>query len=550
MEELELNKRLYIPNVEPYKAILTKKYFSARALEVRTIERGILLPARPKNGVPFSLRCNGGVFDADLNFIDGHTDMLPNKNLGLYVLSGAYEIDRANINYVEEDVIYGGAMIYHFGHFLTETMARMWYVIQHPELDCKIVFLEIKSKVCPTPKPWIYEFFELLGLSKERIVTVEEPTQFRSITVPDQALYFRHSYSSEFLLPYRFIVDRLPSRETPKKIFLSRSEEFVSKMCNVGYFDNFYRAHGYEVVYPEKLSLSEQVSIISGAEEIATFLGTTSHWAVVCKPGTKITLLMRVDEDKVATYTMIRQRLINEAVGIDWCLVSTDMNFLYAKHGSGLSLVGPSKYFKRFVADRYGETVEPQTNEKEVIDNYILRWCRAHSSEKSLPQRLSSISALLLKIKMLEAQIEKKRPILLYETHVARKGWLTTCLENEIGGLIDQKFDVQALRIYFSEPYYEIAYAVFYPDDGWMEEVSTRQMAGTTGKSKAIYGLSVRLITSSSSDQVEFDVLYRVHGFAGEWSAWHRNGAKLISAEMINGVQLKLVPSEENKRQG
>ncbi len=516
---------------------------------MRSVERGILLPARPKNDVEFSLRCNGGVCDADLNFVDGHTDMLPNKNLGLYVLSGAYEIDRATLNYVDEDVIYGGAMIYHFGHFITETLARMWYFVEHPDDARKIVFVAIKSKPCPTPEPWIYEFFELFGLSRERIVTVEEPTQFRSVLVPDQALYFRHSYSKEFLLPYRFIVGRLPRRKTPKKIFLSRSKEFVSKMCNVGYFDDFYRAHGFEIVYPEKLSLIDQVSIISGADEIATFLGTTSHWAAVCKPGTKLTLLMRIDEDKVATYTMIRQSLINEAAQLDCCFVSTDMNFLYARHGSGLSLVGPTKYFKRYVADRFNESLEPQSNAESVFDDYIQRWCQAHKSEKSLRVRLSSINGLIARIKMLEAQVELKRPVLLSEAHVAKKGWLPAHIENEINGFIDAEYDVQALRIYFSEEYYKVLYAVCYSDGSWSKEVSTRQPAGTTGKDKAIYGLSIRLEPMSEQNRMEHDIFYRVHGFDGEWSAWHKNGERLTSTVMINGVQIKLVSSDEREHQ-
>ena len=59
-------KRFYVQNVEGWKKTLSSKKFLDKDLEVKVVERGIVLPARKIDGV-----LKGGVCDNDFNFVAG-----------------------------------------------------------------------------------------------------------------------------------------------------------------------------------------------------------------------------------------------------------------------------------------------------------------------------------------------------------------------------------------------------------------------------------------------------------------------------------------------
>lgn len=536
MNERSLTERLYVPNVEDWLEVSSKNYRSERTLTVKKLERGVILPARPVADDPF--KCNGGVCDAELNFIDGHNDVIDNPWSGHYVLREAYDVKPDEIIESDDEVIYGGAMIYHFGHFITETLSRMWYVLQHPEAKQKIIFVVIQVNAMQIPRPWVNKLFDLLGITDEQILVVSRPIRFRSVIVPEQSLYFRASYTEEFLMPYRAILERIrPS--AARKIFLSRSRDVLSMvhLSNQGYFEQFYHERGFIVVYPEKLSIIEQILLVAGADEIVTYAGTLSHWALFCKPGTKFTILTRVNDVSDFKQTMVRQSLINEATGVDWNIVNVARNFLFAAHGLGECLIGSTEHWQKYVLDRFGEHVDAdEAIPQEIIDNYIERWCKFYSSEATLPYRVQTINHLRFENKSLKINLESGHPALCCQTYLDQVGWLPTSLEGEICGrsLVDSS--IRAFRAYFIEPFCDVRYAVCYPDAGWTKPVSNGETAGVVETDTAICGLSMRL------ESTEFDIAWRLHVFGGNWSTWARNGEIVSCNYALNAVQIKVIP--------
>lgn len=69
--------------------------------------------------------------------------------------------------------------------------------------------------------PWHDEFFKLLGMPPERVIYVDKPMQFRSITVPEESLYKKDYYTKEFIYPFRYICSNIQPADI-KKIYLSR----------------------------------------------------------------------------------------------------------------------------------------------------------------------------------------------------------------------------------------------------------------------------------------------------------------------------------------
>ncbi|MBO4780263.1 MAG: hypothetical protein J5497_06475, partial [Selenomonadaceae bacterium] len=129
------------------------------------------------------------------------------------------------------------------------------------------------------------------------------------------------------------------------------------------------------------------------------------------------------------------------------------------------------------------------------------------------------------------------RSLFGYQTHIHQKGWCSWVSDDQVSNDLNQKRDIQAIKINF--PAHKVYYSVYYNEnEGWSEEVAAPEIAGTTGESKAIFGIKIRLDEAGAK---EFDILYRVHKFDGEWTDWAKNGEVIYSYEQkLNAIQIKL----------
>lgn len=529
----DISKGLYVQNVDDWKKDFVKR-FSDTELKVNIVERGIILPARKIGGT-----WKGGVCDSDLNFVSGFSRTKNNSGGGFRTMLSIYPVDRKEIVELDEDVIFGGVLIGRFGHFMIECLSRLWYVLQHPELQLKILF------VAEDYKSWFNEFFRLMGLDAERIVYVKQPTQCRSVIVPEQSYYLQHpnqdtngSFTKEFLAPYQAIKSRI-TPGTSKKLYLIRSvSELQPKFANSfneRYFQDFFVARGFEAVSIETLSIEEQISLIMGADEIAAIMGTLTHWAIFCKPTAKFTFLMRTHD------ALSIQSLICEAANIDYYIVDASKNFMYANQFVGVCMLGSNKYWKAFVADYFGEQIDEDDDApyfNDALENYVNFWCKKYADTDKVA---SSLKDMCNRIVALEKELHMKRPLLIYQTHVDRFGWSARISENQISNPVNQRRDIQAIKINFSEPFRDVYYAVYFNDrEGWSQEVCNGAQAGTTGQRKSITGIKIRLDDSGGGAN-EFDILYRVHTFDGEWTPWAQNGAEILSQGVkLNAIQITL----------
>jgi len=534
---LDLSKKFYVENPADWKRTLSQKKFSDRKIGIKVVKRGIILPAHPPEN---DLMWKGGVCDSDFNFIAGFTRLDPvlkRRGERFGSVESSYTVAREEIIQLDEDVIFGGALIGHFGHFTLECWSRLWFVVNHPELPLKILFITTTHGGYHN---WFDGFFRLMGIDLSRIIYVDKPVQCRSVIVPEQSSYAPISFTKEFLLPYQAIRSNVKPANH-KKLYLTRTkfehDDSIGVHCyNEKYFEDFFVAHGFEAVSMEKLSVEEQISLIMGAEEIAATLGTLTHWVMFCKPTAKFIMLNRTNN-----YVSGYQCFIFEAFNFaNYYIVDASKNFMYAHRTLGAIMLGSNKYWKKFATDYFGEQIEEDDDAPyfgDALDKYVNFWCRKYSDQKNFNIWVSSFKNMCNRIVRLEQELNKNRPLLVYQTHIAQKGWGTWKNENQISNALDELLDIQAIKINF--PNHKIYYAVYYNDkEGWSKEVSNFQMAGTTGRSKSITGIKIRL---DEADAKEFNIFYRVHKFDGSWTAWAKNGAELFSdAQKLNAVQIKL----------
>ena len=471
-----------------------------------------------------------------------------------------------------------------FGHFMMECLNRLWFVVQNPELKSKILFIITgRGNHCS----YFDDFFRLMGIASERIIYVDKPIQCRSVTVPDQAQYW-DSYNKEWQLPYLAMKSQLTPGNL-KKLYLTRTKleaagHCTKIHCNEKYFEDFFTARGFEAIAMEELKLEEQISLIMGADEIAAIMGTLTHWALFCKPSAKFIMFPRTNHDETPF-----QRVVNNIFG-NYYIVDIAKNFMYAAQSKNVGLIGSTKYWKEFVADYFGEHIEIDDDNlyfEQELERYIDLWAKKYNhpsllniwidslndmskriaaleketgmnqnadalfsdtliqkqlEAKDLAALTNTLKDLCNRILLLEKVLNENRPVLTYQTHVAWKGWGAWKNENRLSNPPDQMADIQAIKINF--PSHKVYYSVYYSEqEVWSEEVSNTQMAGTTGKKKPIMGIKIRLDEAGSK---EFDILYRVHKFDGEWTTWAKNGEEIYShGQKLNSIQIRLKPKSE-----
>lgn len=182
------------------------------------------------------------------------------------------------VDYIDTDVIYGGCLVNHYGHFLLESLSRLWFA---KENNLPIVWasgINIKS--------FQKEIFELLKLNIDRMQFIENPTKFKSVTIPSPGYIIQEGFH---LVHASFLACRDVSTHTDiyseSKIYLSRGrfKSHIANVKNEEILEKILHANGWCIVYPEKLSVKSQLSIFSNAKYIAGIEGSAFHTAILCK---------------------------------------------------------------------------------------------------------------------------------------------------------------------------------------------------------------------------------------------------------------------------
>lgn len=202
--------------------------------------------------------------------------------------------------------IWGGVLLNHFGHFLTESTGRLWAVDAAAGAD-GIVFISKRGEADESGEiavqPYHKLFFALMQIGLPlRIVTA--PTEVEVLEVPGQGFglgaiaagtsEFRAFAASRFA---RDVPDSGPVAG-PEKVYISRSELGPAKggVLEEARIESFLAAQGYHIFHPQKHTLDEQVALYKGARRIVALDGSALHLvAMLCRPDQQVAVIRRRD---------------------------------------------------------------------------------------------------------------------------------------------------------------------------------------------------------------------------------------------------------------
>lgn len=370
------DSHFFVP--EKYKEIWEsaygRSYFSNEKLGVKELENGILLPNKAIGD-----RVYGGVCDENFNLIAGHLTQNEEPGTRVRYISGSYKADETEIEFIDETAVYGGPMMNHLGHLITELfMSRIWWYLQNPNPNYKIA-VTLYAGSSNKAVNFIKEFCELSGISEEQLIVVDKPSKFKKIIIPDQCtiplrVQLNYSFTNEFFKAFEKIRLSIAPSEY-KKIYFTKSKAGRGNVIGEDFFIDFYRKKGYEIINPEDYTLREKAAFLAGADEFASMIGTNSHYEIFCKPTARITLLSRTDNQPHPVQAFINEAVKNKNL---YC-VNVSIGFFHKYDWDGLSFMGVTNEFIEYVREVFDE--EPDiTPEQYLRDNlydyfyYILQY--------------------------------------------------------------------------------------------------------------------------------------------------------------------------------
>ncbi|MGR3541707.1 MAG: glycosyltransferase family 61 protein [Hasllibacter sp.] len=221
--------------------------------------------------------------------------------------------------------LYAGQFWVHFGHFLSESTARLW--ADPAGLD-GIVFVPKRPARKLAPLAWQQAFLTLAGLGDLPVRILHEPTEVERLVVPGQGFGLGEIARGT---PEMHALARRIAGAVPQggggDLYLSRSGlsgNEGSALCEDALEENL-AASGYEIYHPQQHPLPDQIARYRAARRVVSLDGSALHLlGFAGHPGQRVAMIKR--RSSSAWGNIARQLegfcgitpLVVDAVAADW----------------------------------------------------------------------------------------------------------------------------------------------------------------------------------------------------------------------------------------
>ena len=337
-------------------------------LNVSTVERGIVHPLKiSETNVPEHDEY-GGVTDAKLRFVAASATQRVNpphfSSPPPHWYIGANPNCSLNeVAYVDEEVVFIGAFSKHYGHFILEGLARLWFYLDNNIMNCRAVY--IATQADDNFLDVLYAF----GLKKDHLVKINAPTQFRKVIIPEQSFRLQDSYHQK----YKETIDQI-QRNIPagsyKKVFFSKERRNNNRGMGEKPIASVFQRNGYKVIYPEKTSMLKTLSILKGCDTFVASSGTNAHNAIFLNDQSTCICLNRSEHIHYV------QTMINRMRNLNIIYVDAFFSTVPSNWSTGPFLFAPTKYLITFFKEQNFNFKERKLYESfsPFLLNFLIAW--------------------------------------------------------------------------------------------------------------------------------------------------------------------------------
>lgn len=314
-----------------------------------------------------------GVFDQNGVFVKQSISPLQGLKSGSYIPSPP----DITSSYCDYDAVYLGNIDVGFGHHLLEHWNRAYALLDKKYSDMKFVF--VNDKHVTTVPHFVTEFARLLGMPAENLVVLDKTTAFKNVYVPEpgfkitdfKSFNVPEFSSKEFADIYAQTANNVKGNGNFDKIYVSRAALTLRKTFGEKNVQKIFEHNGYHIIYPEQLSLEEQISLMKGCKSLAGCAGTALHLAVFMPNGGQV---IQIKRNKLPLDNCATQYLITKTKEHDLVFIEASVEKRKTKHYDvhSAQIIGVTEHMKRFFDDN-GFKYSPSDLEfdKESWNQYI-----------------------------------------------------------------------------------------------------------------------------------------------------------------------------------
>jgi hypothetical protein len=191
-----------------------------------------------------------------------------------------YELTESNVvSTSEEEVVWGGLLAHHFGHFLTESVSRLWPVLPGGELaGMPVVFTVPPKQPHPLDSTAVHDWLDAFGVQM-----VELPEQgavrFNRMLVPETAWRLNTWIAPEVRDIHLHVRRGLDVPPSPRHdlLWLSRQGLHHQRVPYDEALLEWLLGKHITVIEPEKMPLAEQIAVLEGSRAVAGVVGSAFH---------------------------------------------------------------------------------------------------------------------------------------------------------------------------------------------------------------------------------------------------------------------------------
>jgi capsular polysaccharide biosynthesis protein len=180
-----------------------------------------------------------------------------------------------DLEVVEDDVLYIGVSRDHYGHFVLDSMSRMWAALDR-DLPC--IFLG-------TGKMAGEYYREIMGSMSFPVLTPDRPTLYRRIWVPSPSLTVdeisRNADAAHLVVTERLHPANGGRWEQPvflsRRRLVSRARSLITNQVQEEKLEAALEMAGYRIVHPQELSFADQIALFNECPNIVGLIGSAFH---------------------------------------------------------------------------------------------------------------------------------------------------------------------------------------------------------------------------------------------------------------------------------
>ena len=199
------------------------------------------------------------------------------------------------IRSIETICIYLGHYNEVYGHFILESLSRVWALKEFKSFNFYYVFLRVRNDQL-TGSKYTAKFLYELGIPLSNVIILDEPAKFHEIYIPSPLFDLGRSIHPVQIELYRSLsisAALKSSRKFGRKLYLSRKLLPLGqhKFLNEADIESIFGLYEFDIIYPEKCDFYDQMRAYAHADYLSGASSSALHNSVFSPENTKIIIL-------------------------------------------------------------------------------------------------------------------------------------------------------------------------------------------------------------------------------------------------------------------